>query len=600
MTLYKYVGSARKDILENNLIRYTPATELNDPFEMSPVINDLAPEGMSPAAMLELLDQQLDEEIGPFVPVRQQENIRAELHRRLQDEEDAMRRNLETSLRIFARRLSRQITEQFLAQRESIGVLSLSETCDNLLMWSHYAENHAGFVIALNEQHPSLNGRRADTDEFFHPRQVAYQEQRFTGALEGLGATEWLLTKSPDWAYEREWRVLKPIQFAIPPEEAPIPISGLFDLPADAVEEIYMGARVSEPTRRELLSLVHDEPRYQHCKVYQAELHANQFALTFRPIPSPIVTAGLPEQFQLQVRSDKATTEEDAETFGHLVATIGRLEDFYPLEISCLTNLFIVDDVSAAVENDLGQGDRVKNSGYFVLGVPAGESEGIKLALYLPRGWVEACLDEARENRKQDLHRIRRALAHAYDVRVRHEMFGQGFFEREPTGLRAYLTPYVHRIWTRFFIGYATLETVGDFDRVRELVQLEAMHANVRSKIQGAIADYRPRGDERALLMSALSIAGELFDSLAEYLGLLHAVGEVAPPQARNVENEAPGFRDTVDDLLKVFSNMHRYYPAWNDPDVFEPLYEIVEWYLFLTGIGVQAIGDDGVYVAVP
>ncbi|MCV2884796.1 DUF2971 domain-containing protein [Aestuariibacter sp. AA17] len=35
----------------------------------------------------------------------------------------------------------------------NIGILSLSKTNENLLMWSHYAQNHQGFVIGFNEEH---------------------------------------------------------------------------------------------------------------------------------------------------------------------------------------------------------------------------------------------------------------------------------------------------------------------------------------------------------------------------------------------------------------------------------------------------------------
>lgn len=32
---------------------------------------------------------------------------------------------------------------------ENIGVLSLSEKCDDLLMWAHYAQNHKGLVVGF-------------------------------------------------------------------------------------------------------------------------------------------------------------------------------------------------------------------------------------------------------------------------------------------------------------------------------------------------------------------------------------------------------------------------------------------------------------------
>ena len=37
-----------------------------------------------------------------------------------------------------------------------IGVLSLSEKRDNLLMWAHYAAQHTGFVIGFDSENPAL------------------------------------------------------------------------------------------------------------------------------------------------------------------------------------------------------------------------------------------------------------------------------------------------------------------------------------------------------------------------------------------------------------------------------------------------------------
>ena len=39
---YKFVSFERKDILENGLIRFTPAKYFNDPFELTPTITPLS------------------------------------------------------------------------------------------------------------------------------------------------------------------------------------------------------------------------------------------------------------------------------------------------------------------------------------------------------------------------------------------------------------------------------------------------------------------------------------------------------------------------------------------------------------------------------
>jgi hypothetical protein len=35
----------------------------------------------------------------------------------------------------------------------TLGILSLSEVPDDLLMWTHYAANHSGFVLEFDDKH---------------------------------------------------------------------------------------------------------------------------------------------------------------------------------------------------------------------------------------------------------------------------------------------------------------------------------------------------------------------------------------------------------------------------------------------------------------
>jgi len=88
------------------------------------------------------------------------------------------------------------------------GVLSLSESPDNHLMWAHYADSHKGFCLGFENHETNIIG------QYGHP--VDYVEkmpkptiQSF--AMDAGGEVIHLVayTKSRDWAYEKEWRVLK-------------------------------------------------------------------------------------------------------------------------------------------------------------------------------------------------------------------------------------------------------------------------------------------------------------------------------------------------------------------------------------------------------
>ncbi|MEE5154654.1 DUF2971 domain-containing protein [Pseudomonas alliivorans] len=87
----------------------------------------------------------------------------------------------------------------------ALGVVSLSRVATNILMWSHYAEHHKGFLVELEI--------RMDAPlpllEMIVPLPVAYQKERpLVDWASGCDIEQYFLTKSEDWAYEEEERIL--------------------------------------------------------------------------------------------------------------------------------------------------------------------------------------------------------------------------------------------------------------------------------------------------------------------------------------------------------------------------------------------------------
>jgi len=99
--------------------------------------------------------------------------------------------------------------------RNTLGILSLSERNDSILMWSHYANSHKGFCIGFGN---NLDVKVSDV------REVIYAEVRNTKFLfdfltnsdptlenfEEALRREYFLTKYIDWKYEKEWRIVGP------------------------------------------------------------------------------------------------------------------------------------------------------------------------------------------------------------------------------------------------------------------------------------------------------------------------------------------------------------------------------------------------------
>lgn len=90
----------------------------------------------------------------------------------------------------------------------ALGVLSLSELPDNQLMWAHYADSHKGFCLGFENHQTNVIGQYGlpvDYVEKMPKPNIA------SFAMDAAGEVVQLIayTKSKDWAYEKEWRVLK-------------------------------------------------------------------------------------------------------------------------------------------------------------------------------------------------------------------------------------------------------------------------------------------------------------------------------------------------------------------------------------------------------
>jgi len=128
---------------------------------------------------------------------------------------------------------------------ERFAFCSLSETFDDILMWSHYSSAHTGVVIGL--EFPELS-------EDHHLQKVSYVNSLPSFDLIILakfveGEDRYLnyffkdiSIKSSDWCKEKEWRIWRksPMYYFYKPEN---------------VKEIYFGVSCTKDTRKVILDL---------------------------------------------------------------------------------------------------------------------------------------------------------------------------------------------------------------------------------------------------------------------------------------------------------------------------------------------------------
>ena len=161
--------------------------------------------------------------------------------------------------------------------RQGNKIFCISENYDNLLMWAHYADEHKGAVIKLKCLH------KEDT-LLCAAEKVQYSAIMQNPRLDELIVDfdidssankifkDCIYTKSRDWQYEQEWRVVLPTQDSS---------SGhtFINLREEELDSIYLGCKMAESDKQEILGIT--KTQRKNIRVFQAEKDAKIFKLNF-------------------------------------------------------------------------------------------------------------------------------------------------------------------------------------------------------------------------------------------------------------------------------------------------------------------------------
>ncbi len=147
-----------------------------------------------------------------------------------------------------------------------VGVLCLSEVHDSILMWSHYADCHRGICLVYETNY-----------EFFaHAQPVHYRRERPSVNPISQSKEEMLdnaiFTKSSDWAYEKEWRILDYRQGV-----------GERQSPPASLKAIILGVALSESDRLLVQSWANASPTKP--PVLRASLSSSEFSIHVPGLP---------------------------------------------------------------------------------------------------------------------------------------------------------------------------------------------------------------------------------------------------------------------------------------------------------------------------
>lgn len=156
--------------------------------------------------------------------------------------------------------------------RDQYKMICFSENLTSILMWSHYAQKHTGYCLEYMINSETLH-------KIIYP--VVYSEKRLSVSGNELNGSspEWILrqliSKSSQWAYEQEWRL---ISERINLSDKTVHVSEFSEVNVDFEESItavYLGNKVSSDHEKEIF----DRCNKQNIKVYKMELDPTEYKL---------------------------------------------------------------------------------------------------------------------------------------------------------------------------------------------------------------------------------------------------------------------------------------------------------------------------------
>ena len=164
------------------------------------------------------------------------------------------------------------LRQQYLSElRTQLGVLCLSEVCDDLLMWAHYADAHRGVCLVFNLNDSRRFPSREDTLPVryskYRPSISPHDAVSFENALAIA-----LSVKSEHWAYEKEWRL-----FATKP--------GVCTFWQEKLTGVILGARISDENAALVGSWV--QTLTPTPAIYFASITREQFSIQIGSIRAP-------------------------------------------------------------------------------------------------------------------------------------------------------------------------------------------------------------------------------------------------------------------------------------------------------------------------
>lgn len=256
---YKFVSFDRKDILENGLIRFAPIGSFNDPFELEPTVTPYSRQFLEYASKLseaELRDIKFTKEDIEYSSKRE-------------EQVDEYKNKYRKEIGKFG--VLSLSSNNNINQLLTVSIPEKEDPRTNILMWSHYANSHQGFVIEFH----------ADLIDDIELKKVKYSNERDYLTFEDINDNSFdniFYKKSTEWKYEQEYRAILPLDKAtkIYNDEY-----HLFKFNKRKVKSITFGCKTSEENKNIIKEIIKSDVEYSNVTYNHSYLNKEGYFLNF-------------------------------------------------------------------------------------------------------------------------------------------------------------------------------------------------------------------------------------------------------------------------------------------------------------------------------
>ncbi|WP_240006124.1 DUF2971 domain-containing protein [Pseudaquidulcibacter saccharophilus] len=297
--LYKYkpaINFADKnrhpDFLESGLLRMTPPSEFNDPFEGLFNIsdsNEYAEEFVCDYLKENKASQAFDIRIQKIeMGIKKGTSNRHERRKSIKvikspKIKKSFIKKINSNLKSFTPVVAESIdnaSSSFATTRDKFGVLCLTENCFDTTMWAHYAEEGKGYLVEFDNSKHIINDEFYREGILYEPQKVFYLKSKSISLSKNNieSSQNPLLSKHDNWIYENEWRIIGETE-KINLHKNSLGI-GLVEIKQDSVKSITLGYNINNADLKQYREVIKSGP-FKNVNLRQATVNKEKLELEY-------------------------------------------------------------------------------------------------------------------------------------------------------------------------------------------------------------------------------------------------------------------------------------------------------------------------------